>query len=111
MHPVAIAVLTVGIIILVLWVFIFILMARYKRSYHFSVHSHDVRAEIRMGGAFLYVDGTIEDQTSGQNMRYLTLRATVDGEEFKVYMTARWFRPQVQATYGGHEVQCAGVTK
>ncbi len=91
--------------------FFIIFMARFKRVYLFSVHSHEVKVEAKAGGIFLYVDGALEDQTSGQNMRYLTLRATVDGEEFKVHMTARGMRIQVQATHGGRDVPCISVKK
>ena len=81
-----------------------ILLARYKRIYIFSVHSHEVRVEVRAGGVFLYVDGRLEEQVSGHNMRFSTLRATIDGEEFKAHVTARGVRTRIEATHGGREV-------
>ena len=102
----------VGWVLLVLLLVGAILFAqRYKRSYVFSVHSHDVRLTVRSGGIFLYVDGRLEEQVSGQNMRFATLHATVDGQEFKVHVSARGIRTQVQAVYDGREIALMGVER
>lgn len=111
MDPVLIVPLVVGIVLFALLMLSVIFMARFKCIYLFSVHSHEVKVEIGAGGAFLYVDGALEEQLSGQNVRFATMRATVDGEEFKVHLTARGMRIQVQATHGGRDVPCVGVKK
>ena len=44
-------------------------------------------------------------------MRFVTLHAMIDGEEFKVHISARGLRPDVEAVYAGNEVPCLRVTK
>ncbi len=104
-------VLGIGLALMFGLIIVFAALARFRRVYHFSVRSHEVALEIGSGGVFLYVDGNLEEQSSGKNMRFVTLHAMIDGEEFKVHISARGLRPDVEAVYAGNEVPCLRVTK
>ena len=85
---------------------------RSRRSYLFAVHSHEIVVKVKTAGVFLYVDGTEEDAFAAQNISIATLRAQVDGEEFKARVTrTRIAKYTVAATHGGREVACIGITK
>lgn len=73
---------------------------RRKKRYHFSVHGHEVLLVCDLSFS-LFVDGKLEDQIGGR-LQKATLRATIDGEEFKAFVTLRSFRFDVAALYAGH---------
>ncbi len=83
-----------------------------RRSYLFTVHGHETVVKVRPDGVFLYVDGTEQDAFAAQNISIATLRAQIDGEEFKARVTRSGLAKfTVLATHGGREVPCMGVTK
>ena len=55
---------------------------RYRRNYLFSAGEHEVVVRISPQSVALFVDGLIQDEFAARGMHIVTLRATVDGEEF-----------------------------
>ncbi len=88
-----------------------VVTVRSRRKFFFTVHSHEVVVQVRPAGVTLFVDGREEDAFAAQNISVATLRAQIDGEEFKARMTRRGFKCAVEATYGGREAVCVNVTK
>ncbi len=112
MGPEFIVSIVVGVFLVLVLALSIALTVRMKRTYYYTVHSHEVAVKVGAGGYFLYVDGTLEEQFSGQRMSRVTLRATVDGEEFKAHISVSSFsRIQIQATHGGREVVLVRVEK
>ena len=90
-----------SIAVIVLSIFMF----RGARSaFVYSVHSHEVIVKTAWGAATLFVDGVSADELQASNIRVATVRAVVDGEEFRAAVHFRAFRVEVQATHGGREV-------
>lgn len=81
-----------------------IMILRYRKTYVYSVKGHEAVLKIRrMTEVLLYVDGVLTEQSSSR-FRLLTLHATIDGEEFKVFVTQRALKCEIRATYAGKEI-------
>ncbi len=96
--------IAVGFILICTLVMILVMLSKRGFSYTYSVHGHTVVVFRNSREIALTVNGEAHDRFGG-NLRSATLRAIVDGEEFRVYVLCRVFVTTVEATYGGNPIE------
>lgn len=105
--------ITVGLIWLLTFAFVVIVcvLGRRPRLFLFQVHAHEVVVSLSAYSVVLSVDGGVQDQFAAQNIRVATVRAQIDGEEFKAFVRRTMRGAVVEATYGGRPLECLGARK
>lgn len=93
--PIVVGVIWLAVIVLVIW-----RSVTFGRHAVYRVHSHEVVVAVSAQTFNLYVDGSLVDRLGG-NIRFATLRTSVDGIEFRAVISVRLSGPAIEAAYNG----------